>query len=188
MVSFCKDFVKFKILIIFPTNKIVFGSVDSFKSYSVHKRDIQKHRQTDIQTHEIFLTFFEFPKHMKQIFIKKRSFSLVITIICFFTYSVCDDKIKMCQLNSNKAFLVNCNIKFYDGAFVHWEKIPIKITVLAQYSCSIFTHTHARTHTKKLFSITFCIQNFILYTVFYIVYNVKWTGKWKCDKNTGLAR
>ena len=57
-------------------------------------------------------------------------------------------------------------------------------------SYSIFTqiHTHTSTHVKNLFSITFCIQNFTLYTVFYIVYNIKWTGKWKCYKNTGLAR
>ena len=31
----------------------------------------------------------------------------------------------------------------------HWEKILIKITVLAQYSCSIFTHTRTHTHTHK---------------------------------------
>ena len=44
----------------------------------------------------------------------------------------------------------------------HWEKIPIKITVLAQYSCSIFIF---------LF-ISYCIQSKILYTVYKILYTV----------------
>ena len=36
-----------------------------------------------------------------------------------------------------------------------------------------YTDTHTSTHAKNLFSITFWIQNFILYTVFDIVYNIK---------------
>ena len=43
---------------------------------------------------------------------------------------------------------------------LHWEKIPIKITVLAQYSCSIFIF---------LF-ILYCIQYKILHTVYKILY------------------
>ena len=52
--------------------------------------------------------------------------------------------------------------------WVNWEKIPMQITVLAQCSCSIFTHTdtHAR---KKLF-----FEN-LLHTEFYTVYNILYT-------------
>ena len=45
----------------------------------------------------------------------------------------------------------------------HSEKISIKITVLARYSCIIFTHTHAR---EK-----FVFDN-LLYTEFYTVYSI----------------
>ena len=60
----------------------------------------------------------------------------------------------------------------------------------AQYSCSIFIHTHRhkRTHAKNLFSITFCIQNFILYTVFYIVYSILYCIQYKINRKMKMLQ
>ena len=50
------------------------------------------------------------------------------------------------------------------------RKIPIKITVLAQYSWSIFTHTQTHTHTREKL-----VFDNLLYTEFYTVYNILYT-------------
>ena len=58
--------------------------------------------------------------------------------------------------------------RFY--TFLHREKIPIKITVLALYSCSIFTHTQTHIHAREKL-----VFDNLLYTEFYTVYNILYT-------------
>ena len=66
--------------------------------------------------------------------------------------------------------------RFFLYRVVHWEKIPIKITVLAQYSCSICIFLYKILYTegyrKQVFRVLACISVCV----------------WKCYKNTGLAR
>ena len=62
---------------------------------------------------------------------------------------------------------------------LHWEKIPIKITVLAQYSCSIFTHTHARENL---------VFDNLLYTEFYTVYSILFCIQYEINRKMKMLQ
>ena len=90
------------------THPILFGSVNSFKSYCVHMKsprtyvhpDIQTDRQTDRRP-EIFFCLFCLLRHTNHKHLSKGEnfffFTHAITILSFFTYSVCDEKVKIVQ-------------------------------------------------------------------------------------------
>ena len=93
------------------THQILFGSDNSFESYCVHMKsprtyvhpDIQTSRQTDRQTDrqtEIVFGLFCLLKHKNHKHLSKGEnffffFTHAITILSLFTYSVCDEKVKI---------------------------------------------------------------------------------------------
>ena len=84
------------------THQILFGSANSFKSYCVHMKSprtyVQPDRQTDRQT-KIFLGMFCLLRHKNHKHLSKGEnfffFTHAITILSLFTYSVCDEKVKI---------------------------------------------------------------------------------------------
>ena len=70
-----------------------------------------------------------------------------------------------------------------DVVAVHWKKIPIKITVLAQYSCSIFTHAQTHTHARE----NLVFDN-LLYTGFYTVYSILFCIQYEINRKMKMLQ
>ena len=101
------------------THQILFGAANSFENYCVHmkspRRDRQTARRTDgrtdgrtyIQT-EFFFCLFCLLRHTKHEHSSKEEnfvfFTHAITIFSVFTYSVCDEKVKMHEINKLSKF------------------------------------------------------------------------------------
>ena len=81
------------------THQILFGSANSCDSYCVHMKSPRTYSQTDRQTDGNFLLLVLSSKTYKTwTFVKRRDlffFTHAITILFLFTYSVCDEKVKM---------------------------------------------------------------------------------------------
>ena len=65
-------------------HQTLFGSANSFESYYVHMKSLRTYSQTDRRT--FFFTFVR-----REIIF----FTHAITILSLFTYSVCDEKVKI---------------------------------------------------------------------------------------------
>ena len=82
------------------THQILFGSANSFESYCVHMKSphtyVQADSQKDRQT-EIFSLVLSSKTYKIWTFVKRRIFffTYAITILSLFTYSVCDEKVKI---------------------------------------------------------------------------------------------
>ena len=77
------------------THRILFGSANSFESYCVHKKNPRTYVRTDIQTGRQTEFFFLHTKHEHLLKGENFFFTYAITIRSLFTYSVCDEKVKM---------------------------------------------------------------------------------------------
>ena len=77
------------------THQILFGFANSFESYCVHSKSPRTDRQTDGRK---FCCLFCLLRHTKHEHSSKGGnffFIHAITILSLFTYSVCDEKVKM---------------------------------------------------------------------------------------------
>ena len=91
------------------THQILFGSANSFESYCVHMKSprtySQKTRQTDRLTdRRNFFCLLYLLRHTKHEHSSKEenvSFTHAIIILPLFTYSVCDEKVKISNLREN---------------------------------------------------------------------------------------
>ena len=98
------------------THQILFGSANSFESCCVHMKsprtyvhpDIQTSRQTDRQK-EIFFGLFCLLRHTNHEHLSKGEnfffFTHAITILSVFTYSVCDEKVKIYIVTLNVSMI-----------------------------------------------------------------------------------
>ena len=80
------------------THEILFGSGNSFESYCVHSKSQRTYSQTDRQTRNFFCLFcvLNHTKHEHSSKEENFFFTHAITILCLFTYCVCDEKVKGC--------------------------------------------------------------------------------------------
>ena len=78
------------------THQILFGSANSFKSHCVYSQDprtyIRTYSQTDRLTEFFLLVLHTKHEHSSK---EENFFSLMRTILSLFTYSVCDEKVKI---------------------------------------------------------------------------------------------